>query len=126
MKALRAGGGPERLRIVLEGESLLNDASSITLFTIFIEFVIEAAEGRPSHKSAGGIIGTIIKKMLWLAVGALLCALRVPHIAACAGFRAVLLCCGWGVKEDRAGEGGEWQRLVVLGPMTTAACGFAG
>ncbi len=82
MNGLGAGGGPERLRIVLEGESLLNDASSITLFTIFIEFVIQAAEGRPSHKSAGGIIGTIVKKMLWLAVGALPWPLFVPHIAA--------------------------------------------
>jgi NhaP-type Na+/H+ or K+/H+ antiporter len=64
-----AGGGPERLRIILEGESLLNDASSITLFTIFIEFVIEAAEGHPTTSSAGSIIGTIVKKMIWLAVG---------------------------------------------------------
>ncbi len=64
------GGGPERLRILLEGESLLNDASSITLFTIFIEFVIAAAEGHPNTSGAGHIIGTIIKKMVWLAVGA--------------------------------------------------------
>lgn len=64
-----AGGGPERLRIVLEGESLLNDASSITLFTIFIEFVIKAAEGHPDTSGAGHIIGTIVKKMVWLAVG---------------------------------------------------------
>lgn len=67
--SLGTGGGPERLRILLEGESLLNDASSITLFTIFIEFVIEAAEGHPNHQGAGAIIATIIKKMLWLAVG---------------------------------------------------------
>jgi len=66
---LKKSGGPERLRILLEGESLLNDASSITLFTIFIEFVIEAAEGHPNHQGAGAIIATIIKKMLWLAVG---------------------------------------------------------
>ncbi len=56
---------------MLEGESLLNDASSITLFTIFIEFVIKAAEGHPDDRGAGQIIGTIICKMLWLAVGAL-------------------------------------------------------
>lgn len=64
-----AGGGPERLRIILEGESLLNDASSITLFTIFIEFVIEAAEGHPNTSSAGKIVGTIVRRMIWLAVG---------------------------------------------------------
>ena len=67
---LNLGGGPERLRILLEGESLLNDASSITLFTIFIDFVIAAAEGHPETSGAGHIIGTIIKKMVWLAVGA--------------------------------------------------------
>jgi NhaP-type Na+/H+ or K+/H+ antiporter len=33
------GGGPKSLRLLLEGESLLNDASSITLFTIFLSQV---------------------------------------------------------------------------------------
>lgn len=33
------GGGPKSLRLLLEGESLLNDASSITLFTIFLSEV---------------------------------------------------------------------------------------
>lgn len=42
-----------------------------TLFTIFIEFVIDAAEGRPNNSSAGHIIGEIVKQMLWLAVGVL-------------------------------------------------------
>lgn len=69
LDAVTAGGGPERLRIILEGESLLNDASSITLFTIFIEFVIEAAEGHPNTSSAGHIVGTIVRRMIWLAVG---------------------------------------------------------
>lgn len=40
-----------------------------TLFVIFIEFVIDAAEGKPNNSSAGHIIGKIVKQMLWLAVG---------------------------------------------------------
>ena len=36
---LKAGGGPERLSILMEGESLLNDATSIVLFDIFSELV---------------------------------------------------------------------------------------
>ena len=66
-----AAGGPEHLRIILEGESLLNDASSFTLFTIFIDFVVKANEDNGVlHASAGAIIWKIIWKMVWLATGA--------------------------------------------------------
>ena len=34
---LHAGGAPEALSVVLEGESLFNDATSITLFEVFRE-----------------------------------------------------------------------------------------
>jgi NhaP-type Na+/H+ or K+/H+ antiporter len=34
-----AGGGPKRLRVMLEGESLLNDASGLTLFEVFFHLV---------------------------------------------------------------------------------------
>lgn len=64
-----AGGGPRKLRIIMEGEALLNDASSFTLFTIFFEFVREAASGHPPHQSAGSIVGKIIGKLCWLAFG---------------------------------------------------------
>ena len=40
-----AAGGPRSLRVLLEGESLLNDASSITLFTIFLHKVEECSQG---------------------------------------------------------------------------------
>lgn len=36
---LKAGGGPERLCVLMEGESLLNDATSIVLFDIFSKLV---------------------------------------------------------------------------------------
>lgn len=71
-----AAGGPEHLRIILEGESLLNDASSFTLFTIFIDFVVKANEGNGVlDASAGAIVWKIIWKMVWLATG--VCAPRV-------------------------------------------------
>ena len=64
---LSAGGGPMSLRLLLEGESLLNDASSITLFTIFLSEVQDYREHKPA--SGGEVLGNIVSKMLWLAVG---------------------------------------------------------
>ncbi len=55
------------LRLLLEGESLLNDASSITLFTIFLSEVMEYREGH--HANGGQVLGNILSKMLLLAVG---------------------------------------------------------
>lgn len=37
--ALAAAGAPEHLEVIMEGESLFNDASSIVLFQIFFEMV---------------------------------------------------------------------------------------
>jgi len=56
------------LRLLLEGESLLNDASSITLFTIFLSEVMEYRKGVQAN--AGVVVGNIIKNMVVLAVGA--------------------------------------------------------
>eukprot|EP00198_Chlamydomonas_reinhardtii_P011313 XP_001700650.1 predicted protein [Chlamydomonas reinhardtii] len=39
---LRAGGAPELLGALLEGESLFNDASGIVLFDIFLRKVLQA------------------------------------------------------------------------------------
>ena len=64
---LSVGGGPMSLRLLLEGESLLNDASSITLFTIFLSEVQDYRDHKPA--SGGVVLGNIISKMLWLAIG---------------------------------------------------------
>ena len=61
------------LRLLLEGESLLNDASSITLFTIFLQEVMEYRDG--VHANAGTVVGNIVSKMLLLAVG--VCLIRL-------------------------------------------------
>jgi NhaP-type Na+/H+ or K+/H+ antiporter len=39
---LASGGGPEILSVLLEGESLFNDASSLTLFEVFKEVILHA------------------------------------------------------------------------------------
>ena len=64
------GGGPRSLRLLLEGESLLNDASSITLFTIFLSEVEDARKG--IHQSGGAVLGSILSRTIWLALGACL------------------------------------------------------
>ena len=69
------------LRLLLEGESLLNDASSITLFTIFLSEVMEYREG---HQANGGqVLGNILSKMLLLAIGA--CKHDKPPALTCSG-----------------------------------------
>ncbi|CAL5219904.1 g1831 [Coccomyxa viridis] len=67
VSTMKASGGPMSLRLLLEGESLLNDASSITLFTIFLSEVMESKQGH--HANGGQVLGNILSKMLLLAVG---------------------------------------------------------
>lgn len=40
-----AGGGPEHLTVIMEGESLFNDASAIVLFQIFFGMVQKLNKG---------------------------------------------------------------------------------
>ena len=65
-----SGGGPKRLRVILEGEALLNDASSFTLFEIFLSLVEQLNSGQEAHQSGWSILWEIIKSALKLAGGA--------------------------------------------------------
>lgn len=60
---------------MLEGEALLNDASSFTLFEIFLHLV-EAYNSSNYHEESGWhVFGEIVKQALKLAFGE---ALKLP------------------------------------------------
>lgn len=67
---MKERGGPRRLRVLLEGESLLNDASSFTLFTIFLGYVV-AGVGSPDHANHSGaiVVGRVVSDTLKLGFG---------------------------------------------------------
>ena len=82
---LSSGGAPEILSLLLEGESLFNDASSLTLFSIFIELV-----AKNQSQSLGDQIASIVVGVLWsvftgIAIGllsgifTLLCFMWMQH-----------------------------------------------
>lgn len=78
LDVMKGGGGPRRLRVLLEGESLLNDASSFTLFTIFLARVLDDTAG---PQSGAGVAGLVIANMLKLAVGGAAIGLAVSAAA---------------------------------------------
>ena len=51
-RACTAGGAPKRLVVLMEGESLFNDATSIVLFEIFFNMVKRLGQGEP-----GSVLG---------------------------------------------------------------------
>eukprot|EP00955_Chlamydomonas_euryale_P047109 353590-Chlamydomonas_euryale.AAC.4 len=57
---LNSGGAPAMLAVILEGESLFNDASSLTLFDIFHTLVLDNEE-----KPLGDTIAHIVVMTLW-------------------------------------------------------------
>jgi NhaP-type Na+/H+ or K+/H+ antiporter len=78
------GGGSERLRMVMEGESLLNDASAFTLFFVFTSYMKKSsssyAKTDPLAKAStiGAnaananwtiVLGSVVKDTLVLGLG---------------------------------------------------------
>jgi NhaP-type Na+/H+ or K+/H+ antiporter len=57
------------LRVLLEGEALLNDASSFTLFEIFLHLVEQLNSGAYDEMSGWSVFGEIVKSALKLAGG---------------------------------------------------------
>ncbi|KAF8062812.1 NHX7 [Scenedesmus sp. PABB004] len=63
---LKAGGAPEMLVVLLEGESLFNDASSLVLFEIFLKLGTEESGGG-ADPGLGASLGHITQLIAWLA-----------------------------------------------------------
>lgn len=80
INVMKERGGPRRLRVLLEGESLLNDASSFTLFSIFLSYVLgnHGRIGEHDSKYSSGapvgwsVLGDVVADMLKLALGGFL------------------------------------------------------
>ncbi|KAG2448639.1 hypothetical protein HYH02_006526 [Chlamydomonas schloesseri] len=66
---LRSGGGPEILSVLLEGECLFNDASSLTLFEIFKEVVVEHERTTLAHDLEGIVVRTIWSCFVGVCIG---------------------------------------------------------
>jgi hypothetical protein len=65
----RSGGGPESWVVLMEGESLFNDATSIVFFEIFFEMVTELSHGQRAHTPLRAQLQIIIFKIVFLAGG---------------------------------------------------------
>lgn len=71
---LKAGGGPENMVTIMEGEALLNDASAVTLYTgahsVHMGFEDGWLEGYQKRRCDGGVevlLGDRFEVHWWLA-----------------------------------------------------------
>ena len=67
----------------MEGESLLNDASGITLFTIFLEKVEQVIQGEESHDTFWSVFGNIVGRTAWLGIGESALCIWWEHASHC-------------------------------------------
>lgn len=63
------GGAPEILSVLLEGESLFNDASSLTLFEIFKELVESDNANDVGSEIAGIVVRTLWSAFVGICIG---------------------------------------------------------
>ena len=65
-----AGGGPEHLVTLMEGESLMNDGSSLVLFEVFLKLVRDLSKGGTGlDGSLLHTFGTMGMHIVWLSLG---------------------------------------------------------
>lgn len=83
---IASGGGLDKIVVLMEGESLFNDATSIVLFEIFFDMVKKLGDGAPGTE--GGLLQeglNIVVQICWLAAGVCLSLLHV-HVASAYGW----------------------------------------
>jgi hypothetical protein len=85
-----AGGAPEMLSTLLEGESLFNDATSIVLFEIFLHLGMAADAGSGDVSLTGAAWG-IVKLIGWLSMTGAAAGLLMGFTTRCACLGYVLL-----------------------------------
>ncbi|KAG1668999.1 hypothetical protein FOA52_000592 [Chlamydomonas sp. UWO 241] len=66
---LHAGGAPEIISVILEGESIFNDASSLTLFEIFQGLILEGSSEPLTTTVADVVVKTIWSLFAGSAIG---------------------------------------------------------
>ncbi len=71
--------------MVLEGESLLNDATSITLFLVFLKEVQDLQSQANPPKVGAHEFGVIVGNIIWLSVGerCIFACAQLPNITLC-------------------------------------------
>ncbi|KAL4855765.1 Sodium/hydrogen exchanger 7 [Chlorella vulgaris] len=67
---LKAGGGPDKLVALMEAEALLNDASAITLFEVFLKILMDHPGDTPMPSVWSAIPGVITDTLRLAAIGA--------------------------------------------------------
>eukprot|EP00879_Flechtneria_rotunda_P004544 GHRR01004799.1.p1 GENE.GHRR01004799.1~~GHRR01004799.1.p1 ORF type:complete len:1688 (+),score=648.93 GHRR01004799.1:153-5216(+) len=65
---MKTSGGPKRLRVMLEGESLLNDASGLTLFEVFFHLLQSKYEHPEHEESIGQVVGEVFLAVVQLSL----------------------------------------------------------
>lgn len=92
------GGGLDNIVVLMEGESLFNDATSIVLFEIFFEMVKKIGEGKPGMDGTFAQEGVhILGQIAWLTAGKFMSTCITASLQSCytIPLRSILymLCC---------------------------------
>ena len=78
------GGGLDNIVVLMEGESLFNDATSIVLFEIFFEMVKKIGEGKPGMDGSFAQEGVhILGQIAWLTAGKLMSTCITTSLQSC-------------------------------------------
>ena len=113
-------GAPRRLTTIVEGESLLNDAAALALYSVMLALVVGQAQAPPGA-------GTILWNFLYLLVGGAFCGFLIGRFV-CA---LLLMLRGWPTAEISLTIAAAYfayivpeHYLDVSGVVSTVVCGL--